>query len=193
MIVQVLGGTRGLDIASTAVPVWSRRPGWPSASTARANPSTVGRRSCPMPSAISTDYPSASVARAHPAEFIETGIPPSTAYTPWSGPGSARFFGYGLPGLHLATRIAEGARAPGSGDGLVVVFAVFAAIGVTDREAASSAAASLDTAALKRSVVFINRADEPTAERRTCPRSALTTANTSPSTAICMCWSSSST
>jgi V/A-type H+-transporting ATPase subunit B len=53
---------------------------------------------------------------------------------------------------------------------------VFAAIGVTDREAAFVRDRFAEGAALERSVVFINRADEPAAERLTCPRSALTAA-----------------
>ena len=53
---------------------------------------------------------------------------------------------------------------------------VFAAIGVTDREAAFLRSRFAEGAALERSVVFINRADEPAAERLTCPRAALTAA-----------------
>ena len=53
---------------------------------------------------------------------------------------------------------------------------VFAAIGVTDREAAFLRSRFAEGAALERSVVFINRADEPVAERLTCPRAALTAA-----------------
>lgn len=60
-----------------------------------------------------------------------------------------------------------------SDEGFVVVFA---AIGVTDREAAFLRSRFAEGAALERSVVFINRADEPVAERLTCPRAALTAA-----------------
>jgi V/A-type H+/Na+-transporting ATPase subunit B len=47
---------------------------------------------------------------------------------------------------------------------------------VTDREAAFLRSRFAEGAALERSVVFINRADEPVAERLTCPRAALTAA-----------------
>ena len=83
------------------------------------------------------------------------------------------FSGYGLPGLELAARIAQGARVRGSDEGFVVVFA---AIGVTDREAAFVRNRFAEGAALERSVVFVNRADDPAAERLTCPRAALTAA-----------------
>jgi V/A-type H+/Na+-transporting ATPase subunit B len=53
---------------------------------------------------------------------------------------------------------------------------VFAAIGVTDREAAFLRGRFAQGAALERSVVMINRAEEPAAERLTCPRAALTAA-----------------
>ena len=83
------------------------------------------------------------------------------------------FSGYGLPGLELATRIAQAARVPGSDEGFVVVFA---AIGVTSREAAFVRDRFADGAALERSVVFVTHADDPAAERLTCPRAALTAA-----------------
>jgi V/A-type H+/Na+-transporting ATPase subunit B len=114
------------------------------------------------------------VARAYPSEFIETGISAIDGmHTLVRGQKLPVFSGYGLPGLELAVRIAEGARVRSSDDGFVVVFA---AIGVTDREAAFLRRRFADGPALERSVVFINRADEPAAERLTCPRAALTAA-----------------
>ena len=114
------------------------------------------------------------VARAHPSEFIETGISAIDGlHTLVRGQKLAVFSGYGLPGLELASRIAQGARVRNSDEGFVVVFA---AIGVTDREAAFLRGRFAQGAALERSVVFINRAEEPAAERLTCPRAALTAA-----------------
>jgi V/A-type H+-transporting ATPase subunit B len=119
-------------------------------------------------------HPVNPVARAYPAEFIETGISAIDGlHTLVRGQKLPVFSGYGLPGLELATRIAHTARVPGSEDGFVVVFA---AIGVTDREAAFVRTRFTEGAALERSVVFVNRADEPAAERLVCPRAALTAA-----------------
>jgi V/A-type H+-transporting ATPase subunit B len=90
------------------------------------------------------------VARTHPAEFIETGISAIDGlHTLVGGEKLPVFSGYGLPGLELATRIAQGARVGGSDDGFVVVFA---AIGVTDREAMFLHARFGEGGALERSV-----------------------------------------
>lgn len=181
MIVQVLGGTRGLDIGSTAVLVRAR-----SAQLA-VGPDLVGRvldgmgrpidGGTPVLPAAQRDlngHPVNPVARAYPAEFIETGVSAIDGlHTLVRGQKLPVFSGYGLPGLELATRIAHTARVRGSDDGFVVVFA---AIGVTDREAAFVRTRFAAGAALERSVVFVNRADEPAAERLICPRAALTAA-----------------
>jgi V/A-type H+-transporting ATPase subunit B len=114
------------------------------------------------------------VARANPAEFIETGISAIDGlHTLVRGQKLPVFSGYGLPALELATRIAQAARVRDSDEGFVVVFA---AIGVTDREAAFVRDRFAAGAALARSVVFITHADDPAAERLTCPRAALTAA-----------------
>ena len=140
MVVQVLGGTRGLDIASTTVLVRAQAARMP------VGLDLVGRvldgmgrpdrRRAPLLPEAERDLnglPVNPVARAHPAEFIETGISAIDGlHTLVRGQKLPVFSGYGLPGLELATRIAQGARVRGSDEGFVVVFA---AIGVTDREA----------------------------------------------------------
>jgi V/A-type H+-transporting ATPase subunit B len=181
IIVQVLGGTRGLDTASTVV----RTRALPARLAVGLD--LIGRvlngvgepidgASPLMPQAERNlnGVPVNPVARAHPSEFIETGISAIDGlHTLVRGQKLPVFSGYGLPGLQLATRIAEGARVRGSGEGFIVVFA---AIGVTDREAAYVRSRFTEGAALERAVVFLNRADEPVAERLTCPRAALTVA-----------------
>jgi V/A-type H+-transporting ATPase subunit B len=189
MIVQVLGGTRGLDVTSTTVLVRAR------AAQLAVGRDLVGRVLDGMgrpidggppvvPSAMRdlNGHPVNPVARAYPAEFIETGISAIDGlHTLVRGQKLPVFSGYGLPGLELATRIAHTARVrdadnrsrDGAGDGFVVVFA---AIGVTDREAAFVRTRFTEGAALERSLVFVNRADEPAAERLICPRAALTAA-----------------
>jgi V/A-type H+/Na+-transporting ATPase subunit B len=181
MIVQVLGGTRGLDTAATAVLTPTRPARLPvgldlvgRVLDGMGAPLDDGPPLIPEAERDLNGQPVNPVARAHPADFIETGISAIDGmHTLVRGQKLPVFSGYGLPGLQLATRIAETARVPGSDDGFVVVFA---AIGVTDREAAFIRSRFVDTAAIERSVVFINRADEPAAARLTCPRSALTAA-----------------
>lgn len=185
MVVQVLGGTRGLDVTSTAVLVRAR------AAQLAVGRDLVGRVLDGMgrpidggpplvPEALRdlNGAPVNPVARAYPAEFIETGISAIDGlHTLVRGQKLPVFSGYGLPGLELATRIAHTARVresdDGADDGFVVVFA---AIGVTDREAAFVRTRFTEGAALERSLVFVNRADEPAAERLICPRAALTAA-----------------
>lgn len=181
MVVQVLGGTHGLDLTSTAVLTRARPARMP------VGLDLVGRildgmgepldDTPPLMPETERDLnglPVNPVARARPAEFIETGISAIDGlHTLVRGQKLPVFGGHGLPGLQLATRIAEQARVRDSDEGFVVIFA---AIGVTDREAAYIQARLADGAALDRSVVFINRADEPVAERLTCPRCALTAA-----------------
>jgi V/A-type H+-transporting ATPase subunit B len=181
MIVQVLGGTRGVDVATTAVLARART------AQLAVGRDLVGRVLDGMGAPIDgrpplvpeaerdlNGLPVNPVARAHPAEFIETGISAIDGlHTLVRGQKLPVFSGYGLPGLQLATRIAQAARVRNADEQFVVVFA---AIGVTDREAAYVRTRFVEGAALERSVVFINRADEPVAERLTCPRAALTAA-----------------
>jgi len=181
MVVQVLGGTRGLDTGSTQVLSRARTAQLP------VGRQLVGRVLNGMGEPIDggppllveeqrdlNGQPINPAARAHPKEFIETGISAIDGlHTLVRGQKLPVFSGHGLPGLELATRIAHGATVRGQGEQFVVVFA---AIGVTDREASFVARQFTEGAALERSTVFINRADEPAAERLTCPRAALTAA-----------------
>jgi V/A-type H+/Na+-transporting ATPase subunit B len=181
MVVQVLGGTRGLDIDSTAVLVRARAARMPVGPDlvgrifdGMGRPADGGPELLPEAERDLNGRPVNPVARAHPAEFIETGISAIDGlHTLVRGQKLPVFSGYGLPGLQLAAQIAESARVPSSDEGFVVVFA---AIGVTDREAAFLRARFAEGAALERSVLFVNRADEPASERISCPRAALTAA-----------------
>jgi V/A-type H+/Na+-transporting ATPase subunit B len=181
MVVQVLGGTRGLDIDSTAVLVRARAARMPVGPDlvgrildGMGRPADGGPELLPEAERNLNGRPVNPVARAHPAEFIETGISAIDGlHTLVRGQKLPVFSGYGLPGLELAAQIAESARVPSSDEGFVVVFA---AIGVTNREAAFLRARFAEGAALERSVLFVNRADEPAAERISCPRAALTAA-----------------
>jgi V/A-type H+/Na+-transporting ATPase subunit B len=181
MIVQVLGGTRGLDVVSTAVHVRAQaarlavgRDILGRVLDGMGRPVDDGPPVLPEAERDLNGLPVNPVARAHPVEFIETGISAIDGlHTLVRGQKLPVFSGYGLPGLELATRIAHTARVRSSDEGFVVVFA---AIGVTDREAAFVRRRFTEGAALERSVVFVNRADEPVASRLTCPRAALTAA-----------------
>ncbi len=112
-------------------------------------------------------------ARDEPSEFIETGISAIDGLNSLvRGQKLPIFTGAGLPGSELAARIATHARV-GSGEPFAVVFA---AIGITHRESAFFRKTFAGSAALARTVVFLNEADRPALERILAPRYALTVA-----------------
>ena len=116
------------------------------------------------------------MARSHPSEFVETGIWAIDALiTLVRGQKLPIFSGYGLPAAELAARIATSARVPGQhGDDDFVV--VFAALGVTRREAGFYRAAFAESGREHRMVAFLNLAEDPAIERLQTPRLALTAA-----------------
>lgn len=136
-----LGGTRGLDVTSTTLRVRVRSA---QLSVGRdlvgrvldgmGRPIDGGTPVLPVAQRDLNGHPVNPVARAYPAEFIETGVSAIDGlHTLVRDQKLPVFSGYGLPGLELATRIAHAARVRDSDDGFIVVFA---AIGVTEREAA---------------------------------------------------------
>lgn len=115
--------------------------------------------------------------RDHPDEFIETGISAIDGLnTLVRGQKLPIFSGYGLPANELAARITTQARvrAQDAADDDFVV--VFAAMGVTRREAEFFRSRFLAGDAARRTVLLLNLADDPTIERILTPRVALTLA-----------------
>jgi V/A-type H+-transporting ATPase subunit B len=183
IVVQVLAGTAGLNLPGTSVR--ARRE------VARTAVGTdlIGRildgsgrpidgGPPPQPEAYHdvNGSPINPVARDHPNEFIETGISAIDGLnTLVRGQKLPIFSGFGLPAAELAAQIAAQATVPGSkaGEQFVVVFA---AMGVTQREAGFFRARFAESAALERTVLFLNLADDPAVERLLTPRAALTVA-----------------
>ncbi len=116
--------------------------------------------------------------RTHPSEFIQTGISAIDGLnTLVRGQKLPIFSGAGLPANELAAQIASQARVLGGEAGGSEPFAVvFAAIGITYREASFFIDQFRASEAMDRTVLFINRADDPTIERLITPRAALTAA-----------------
>ncbi len=111
--------------------------------------------------------------RAKPSEFIETGISAIDGMnTLVRGQKLPIFSCAGLPASRLAAQIVRNARVRG-GDPFAVVFA---AIGAPFRECQEFLDSFADSDALHRTVVFLNRADDPPIERLLTPRCALTCA-----------------
>ena len=108
--------------------------------------------------------------RARPSDFIETGISAIDGMnTLVRGQKLPVFSGPGLPGLDLAARIVEGARAPRDEPFAVV----FAGIGITAREADDFLERFDASGARERSVLYLNETSDPSIERLLAPRVAL--------------------
>lgn len=113
-------------------------------------------------------------ARDYPSEFIQTGISVIDGLnTLVRGQKLPIFSGSGLPHNQLAAQIARQAQVPGSNDKFAVVFA---AMGITFEEAHFFQEEFRQSGALDRAVLFINLANDPTIERVSTPRMALTAA-----------------
>jgi V/A-type H+-transporting ATPase subunit B len=182
MVIEVLESTSGLGLGDTRVRVRNEPL------TFGVGPGMLGRifNSIGMPVDGGPPIPAREylpvsgwsinpAARALPRDFIETGI--STIDLMNSlvrGQKLPLFSGGGLPHDRMATEIAQRARLlGGEGGGFAVVFV---GIGVSHDTAASFRAAMEESGSIARTVMFLNRADEPSAQRLLTPRYALTAA-----------------
>ncbi len=111
--------------------------------------------------------------RAKPSEFIETGISAIDGMnTLVRGQKLPIFSCAGLPASRLAAQVVRQARVRG-GEPFAVVFA---AVGAPWRECQEFLDAFAESGTTSRTVVFLNRADDPPIERLLTPRCALTCA-----------------
>ena len=110
------------------------------------------------------------VRRDRPADFIETGISAIDGLnTLVRGQKLPVFSGPGLPGLELAARIVEGARAPRDEPFAVI----FVGMGITARETRGFLDRFRAAGAMERSVLYLNETRDPGIERLLVPRVAL--------------------
>ena len=112
--------------------------------------------------------------RDYPTEFIQTGMSVVDGMnTLVRGQKLPIFSGAGLPHNLLAAQIARQATVLGDSEEFAVIFA---AIGVQNSEARFFRRSLEESGAIKRSVLYLNLADDPAIERIITPRVALTTA-----------------
>jgi V/A-type H+-transporting ATPase subunit B len=115
--------------------------------------------------------------RTHPSEFIQTGISAIDGLnTLTRGQKLPIFSGAGLPANELAAQIASQARVISTEKHDEPFAVVFAAIGITQRETSFFMDQFRSSDAMDRTVLFVNRADDPSIERLLTPRAALTAA-----------------
>ncbi len=112
--------------------------------------------------------------RQMPEDFIQTGVSSIDGLmTLVRGQKLPIFSGAGLPHNRLAAQVARQAKVKKQSESFAVVFG---AIGITYDDASFFINNFRKTGALKRTVAFINLADDPSIERILTPRLALTTA-----------------
>lgn len=179
-VVQVYEGTAGLALETTTVEltgepfrlgVSSRMLG--RVMDGRGRPIDDGPRITPLRLADVNGGAINPAARDHPSDLIETGISAIDLLASLvRGQKLPIFTGAGLPADDLAARIATGARMLGE-ERFVTIFA---AMGITRREADFFRDAFVGSGTLERLAFFLNLADDPAIERLLTPRCALTLA-----------------
>jgi len=180
-VIQVFEETRGLDLAKSSVSLKEDVARIP------VSRDMIGRRFNGLGEPIDglppiipekrleiIGQPMNPTSRAKPEEFIQTGISTIDGFaTLVRGQKLPIFSGAGLPANEIAAQIVKQARVLGEKEEFAVVFA---AMGITSREATYFITEFEKSGALAKTVVFMNKADDPTIERILTPRCALTCA-----------------
>jgi V/A-type H+-transporting ATPase subunit B len=180
-VIQVFEETRGLDLAKSSVSLKEDVARIP------VSRDMIGRRFNGLGEPIDglppiipekrleiIGQPMNPTSRAKPEEFIQTGISTIDGFaTLVRGQKLPIFSGAGLPANEIAAQIVKQAKVLGAKEEFAVVFA---AMGITSREAAYFISEFEESGALSKTVVFMNKADDPTIERILTPRCALTCA-----------------
>jgi len=189
-MVRIFLGTSGLDLATTRVRFTGdvARLGTSLSMLGRVlngfgQPIDGGPPIIPEVSLDINGLPLNPSMRTHPSEFIQTGVSAIDGLnTLTRGQKLPIFSGAGLPANELAAQIASYARVVGGksredASGQSEPFAVvFVAIGITQREASFFMDQFRASDAMDRTVLFVNRAEDPSIERILTPRAALTAA-----------------
>jgi V/A-type H+-transporting ATPase subunit B len=180
-VVEVFEGTADLDLGGTRVRFLGRPLQVPVGAEMLGR--TLDGRGEPIdggPPPLEAEWrdvngaPINPVARDFPRDFIETGVSAIDGMnTLVRGQKLPLFSASGLPHDTLAAQIVRQAKLPGEHTEFAVVFA---AIGVKHDVALAFRRSFEESGALSRAALFLNLADDPTVERLTTPRAALTLA-----------------
>jgi len=180
-VVQVFEGTTGLSVAETRAKFVGRAMEMPVSREVLGRVfDGLGRPKDGLPDPVADRFvdingePMNPEQREYPKDFIQTGVSVIDGMiTLVRGQKLPIFSGSGISHNILAAQIARQATVRGTGEEFAVVFA---AIGVQYSEAEYFRKSLEDSGALKRSVLFLNLADDPAIERIITPRVALTVA-----------------
>jgi len=180
-VVQVFEGTTGLSISGTNAKFVGKVMEMPVSEQVLGRVfDGLGRAKDGLPEPVATSFldingaPMNPEQREYPKDFIQTGVSVIDGMlTLVRGQKLPIFSGSGMSHNILAAQIARQAAIVGTKDEFAVVFA---AIGVQYSEAEYFKRSLEESGALKRSVLFLNLADDPAIERIITPRVALTVA-----------------
>ena len=180
-IVQVFEGTTGLSVSGTSAKFTGNLMQMPVSEGLLGRVfDGLGRPKDGLPDPIADKFvdingePMNPEQREYPRDFIQTGVSVIDGMlTLVRGQKLPIFSGSGMSHNILAAQIARQASVVGTGEEFAVVFA---AIGVQYSESEYFRRSLEESGALKRSVLFLNLADDPAIERIITPRVALTAA-----------------
>jgi V/A-type H+/Na+-transporting ATPase subunit B len=180
-IVQVFEGTTGLTITGTKAKFIGKTMEMPVSQELLGRVfDGLGKPNDGLPDPIADRFldvngePMNPERREYPTSFIQTGVSVIDGMlTLVRGQKLPIFSGSGMAHNILAAQIARQATVVGTKEGFAVVFA---AIGVQYSEAQYFKRSLEESGALRRSVLFLNLADDPAIERIITPRVALTVA-----------------
>jgi V/A-type H+-transporting ATPase subunit B len=180
-VVQVFEGTTGLAITGTKVKFLGKTMTMPVSQELLGRVfDGLGRPNDGLPDPVADKFldvngePMNPQSREYPTSFIQTGVSVIDGMlTLVRGQKLPIFSGSGMSHNILAAQIARQATVVGTNEDFAVVFA---AIGVQYSEAQYFKRSLEESGALRRSVLFINLADDPAIERIITPRVALTVA-----------------
>jgi V/A-type H+/Na+-transporting ATPase subunit B len=180
-IVQVFEGTTGLAITGTKAKFLGKTMTMPVSHELLGRVfDGLGRPNDSLPEPVADKFldvngePMNPESREYPTSFIQTGVSVIDGMlTLVRGQKLPIFSGSGMPHNILAAQIARQASVVGTKEDFAVVFA---AIGVQYSEAQYFKRSLEESGALRRSVLFLNLADDPAIERIITPRVALTVA-----------------
>ena len=180
-VVQVFEGTSGLAISGTKAKFLGKTMAMPVSQELLGRVfDGLGRPNDGLPDPIADRFidvngePMNPERREYPTSFIQTGVSVIDGMlTLVRGQKLPIFSGSGMPHNILAAQIARQATVVGTKEEFAVVFA---AIGVQYSEAQYFKRSLEESGALRRSVLFLNLADDPAIERIITPRVALTVA-----------------
>ncbi len=180
-VIQVFEGTTGLSIKGTKARFLGKTMEVPVSQELLGRIfDGLGRPIDGLPEPIAEEFRDVNGApinperREYPSDFIQTGVSVIDGMlTLVRGQKLPIFSGSGMPHNILAAQIARQATVVGRGEEFAVVFA---AVGVQYSEAQYFKRSLEESGALRRSVLFLNLADDPAIERIITPRVALTVA-----------------